>query len=76
MWCCACAMLVGCWLHMRQPWLYAASTYVEVVVPAALSLMALAWVRAQLPAAGTRLRVLRAVLAACAVCELAFGLAG
>ena len=69
-------MLVGCWLHMRQPWLFDASTYLAIVVPAALSLMALVWLRAQLPAAGTRLRALRGLLAACAVCELAFGLAG
>ncbi len=69
-------MLVGCWLHMRQPWLYDASTYAAVVVPAAGSLLALAWVRAQLPAAGTRLRVLRGLLCACAMCELSFGLAG
>ncbi|MDE2119775.1 MAG: DNA internalization-related competence protein ComEC/Rec2 [Betaproteobacteria bacterium] len=72
----AAALLVGCWLHMGQEQLWPAQQLAWTVASAALALFALAWVRAQLPAGSRRLRATRALLGACALAELAFGLAG
>ncbi len=67
-----CAMLVGCWLHMRQAQLWPRADSLAMAVAATLALAALAWARWQLPSGSTRLRGTRAALAACALAELAF----
>ncbi|MBU6513767.1 MAG: DNA internalization-related competence protein ComEC/Rec2 [Betaproteobacteria bacterium] len=72
----ALAMLVGCWLHLRQAGLWPQAAYGAMVLAASASLAGLAWLRLQFPAGATRLRGTRAVLTACAAAELVFGLAG
>lgn len=72
----ACAMIVGCWLQLRQPALWMASAYAGVGPGAGAALLALAWARVQLPAGSPRLRATRALLAAVAVAQLAFGMTG
>ena len=69
-------MLVGCWLHLRQAGLWPQAAYLAMILGAAVSLAGLAWLRLQFAAGGARLRVLRALLTACAAAELVFGLAG
>ena len=72
----ACAMLVGCWLHLRQAGLWPQAAYVAMILGASVALAGLAWLRLQFPAGSTRWRGLRALLTACAAAELVFGLAG
>ena len=72
----AAAMLVGCWLHMRQAWLWPQACYALMALPALLAVLLLVAVRAQLPAGSRRLRRTRGLLGACALAELAFACAG
>ena len=72
----ACAMLVGCWLQLRQAGLWPRAAYGMMVLGAAAALAGLAWLRLQGPPAWPRWRATRALLAACAAAELVYGLAG
>ena len=72
----ACAMLVGCWLQLRQAGLWPQAAYAAMVLGAAVALAGLAWLRLQGPAGRQRWGGTRALLAACAAAELVYGLAG
>ncbi len=72
----ACAMLVGCWLHLCQAGLWPQAAYGAMILAASAALAGLAWLRLQFSPSGARLRRLRALLTACAAAELVFGLAG